>query len=148
MMMTELIECARKHYVKLLSDVLAITMFNPPGSGAMRFKATGEIVIVGNSQAKRFTEKFEMAKEKFLAENNYKAEKSFVQGGYKGTQLTSRSSFQKLRSSIKKGGLRPVGDEQHDLGGQCLFTVPFIPSMREHVPKRSLVISLRSCSRK
>ena len=57
-LMTELIEHARAHHAKLADEGIAITTFKPPGSGATRFKATGEVQVVGNSQAKRFAKNF------------------------------------------------------------------------------------------
>ena len=52
--MAELIKYAERHHAQLLKDGLAITMFKPPGSRATRFEATGELLVVGNSQARKF----------------------------------------------------------------------------------------------
>ena len=67
-MMAELIDHAKAHHAKLADAGRAIFTFKSPGSGATRFKATGEIQVVGNSQAKKFAENFEKDKKKFLAE--------------------------------------------------------------------------------
>ena len=70
-MMAELITHAAAHHAKLACESLAIITFKPPGSRATCFNATGEVQVVGNSQAKRFDENFRKDKKKFLAENNF-----------------------------------------------------------------------------
>ena len=70
--------------------------------GATRFNATGEVQVIGNSQAKKFAENLEKDKKKFLAENNFSNDKSIV-GGPKGEQLTCSAHINLiLRSSALK----------------------------------------------
>ena len=102
-MMAELIEHAKAHHAKLADSERAIIAFKSPGSGSTRFRATGVIQVVGNSQAKKFAENFEKEKRKFLAENNFTMEKVFV-GGPKGEQKTCSAHIDYIfkNSVIKK----------------------------------------------
>ena len=94
-----LIKYAGQHHADLVRKGLATTIFNPPGSGSTRFFATGELCIIGNSEAKSFAAKFEAAKKKTLAENNYAAEKKFLTGG---TQMTCQAYLEKSFTSVSK----------------------------------------------
>ena len=89
--MAELINHAKAHHDKMADAGHAIIAFKSPGSGSTRFKATGEIQVVGNSQAKKFAENFEKEKRKFLAENNFTMEKVFVGGAERGTEDVQRA---------------------------------------------------------
>ena len=111
-MMASLIDHAKAHHAKKADAGHAIISFKAPGSGSTRFKATGEIQVVGNSQAKRFAENFEKEKRKFLAENNFSMEKNFV-GGQKGDQLTCSAHIDHIfqSSALKKES------------GSCVFWV-------------------------
>ena len=107
-MMETLNAHAAEHHAKLAGEGRAIITFKPPGCGAMHFNATGEVQVIGNSQAKKFAENLEKDKKKFLAENNFSIDKSIV-GGPKGEQLTCSAHIDLiLRSSAPKKNKRDM----------------------------------------